>query len=109
MEFVTYVRKPFEVQVVEITRENIEEVARFVGDVRYRDDQTPYILVDRRLVPSVDRVHIGFFMTKIGDNVRCYSPRVFREQFVEKTPEIQPWLDFLAGKEPQKDAAPAGA
>lgn len=95
MDFVTFVRKPFVVEAVEITNENIAEVATHVGDLRHKDDGTPYILVDKRLVPNVVRVYPGFFMTKMGENVRCYSRKIFKEQFVEKTPELQPWLDFF--------------
>lgn len=95
MEFTTFVRKPFVVEAVEITAENIEEVARYIGDVREREDGTQYILVDRRLVPNVFKVYPGFFMTKMGENVRCYSRKIFREQFIEKTDEIAPWIDYL--------------
>lgn len=95
MDFTTFVRKPFVVEAVEITEDNIEEVAKYIGDIREREDGTKYILVDTRLVPNVERVYTGFFMTKMGENVRCYSKKIFREQFTEKTDEIQPWLDFM--------------
>jgi hypothetical protein len=95
MEFTTYVRKPFIVQAVEITAENITEVAKYIGDVREREDGTKYILVDERLVPNVGRVYPGFFMTKIGENVHCYSRRIFREQFVKEDENIRPWLEFM--------------
>jgi hypothetical protein len=81
MQFDTYARKPFVVEAVEITEENIEQVAEFVGTVRKKDDGTSFIQVDRRLIPNVYRVYPGFFMTKMGDNVRCYSPKIFRDQF----------------------------
>ena len=83
MEFTTYVRVPFRVEAVEITVDNIEEVAKYIGDVREKDDGTKYILVDRRLVPNVYRVFPGFFMTKMGENVRCYSRKIFLEQFAK--------------------------
>ena len=95
MEMTKYARKPFFVDAVEITADNIEEVAKDVGDLRSKDDGTPYILVDRRLVPNVTRVYIGFFMTKMGDNVRCYSRKVFKEQFVKNNDNIQTWVEFL--------------
>jgi hypothetical protein len=95
------------VDAVEITAENIEEVAPFIGDLRTQGDGTPYILVDPRLVPSVPKVYIGFFMTKIGDNVHCYSRRIFRDQYLKHTPEIQGWLDYLTGD--NADATPAEA
>lgn len=99
MEFTTYVRKPFVVSAVEVTLDNIEEVAKNVGDIKYNDDETPYILVDPRMVPNVDRVYLGYFMTKVGKNIRCYSKKIFAQQFIEKSEDVQPWLDFLDGKE----------
>jgi hypothetical protein len=97
VEFTTFVRKPFVVDAVEITTQNIAEVANYIGDLREKEDGTPYILVDRRLVPNVLRVYPGFFMTKMGENVRCYSRRIFREQFTEQSEEIKPWIDFMTG------------
>lgn len=95
MNFTTFVRKPFVVDAIEVTAENIAEVAKYVGDLREKEDGTPYILVDRRLVPNVFRVYPGFFMTKMGENVRCYSRKIFREQFIIQTPEIRPWVEIM--------------
>jgi len=106
MEFTTFVRKPFVVEAVEITTDNIEEVAKHVGDLRHKEDGTPFILVDRRLVPNVFRVYVGFYMTKMGENVRCYSRKIFREQFIVKDDNLEQWLDFLA-KGDEVDAAEA--
>jgi len=83
MNFQTYDRIPFQVQAVEITEENLDEAAKFIGDVKEDDDGTRYILVDSRMVPSITRVYVGYFMTRIGKKVRCYSPRIFHEQFVK--------------------------
>lgn len=95
MEFTTFVRKPFVVEAVEITAENLTEVAKYIGDVREREDGTQYILVDRRLVPNVFKVYPGFFMTKMGENIRCYARKIFKEQFVEKDENITPWIEFM--------------
>lgn len=97
MDFTTYVRKPFVVEALEITLENIEQVAEYVGDLKQKDDGSPYILVDRRLVPNVFKVYPGFYMTRMGENVRCYSRKIFNEQFMIKDATIEPWLDFLEG------------
>lgn len=99
MNFTAFVRKPFAVDAVEVTTENIAEVAKFVGDLREKEDGTPYILVDTRLVPNVLRVYPGFYMTKMGENVRCYSRKIFREQFMVQTPEIKPWIEFMNSSE----------
>jgi hypothetical protein len=95
MEFTTYLRKPFVVQAVEVTAENLREIAKFIGDVREMEDGSEYILVDTRLVPNVERVYPGFFMTKMGQNVRCYSRKIFREQFVEEDDSVKPWLEYM--------------
>jgi hypothetical protein len=95
VQFTTFVRKPFIVDAVEVTAMNIGEVAKYVGDLREKEDGTPYILVDRRLVPNVDRVYPGFYMTKMGENVRCYSRKIFRDQFTAQNSEIKPWVDYM--------------
>lgn len=97
MDFTTFVRKPFAVQAVEITAENIEEVAKFVGDLKEKEDGTPYILVDNRLIPNVPKVYIGYFMTKMGENVRCYSHKIFVDQFIELNEDMKPWIDAMNG------------
>ncbi|MET0785205.1 MAG: hypothetical protein ABWY25_00665 [Paenisporosarcina sp.] len=99
MEFTTFVRKPFVVDAVEVTTENIGEVAKYVGDLREKEDGTPYILVDRRLVPNVFRVYPGFFMTRMGENVRCYSKKIFKEQFMIQDDQIKQWVEFINGKD----------
>jgi hypothetical protein len=96
MDFTTYVRKPFIVEAVEITPDNIAEVAKHVGDLREKEDGTQYILVDRRLVPNVFRVYTGYYMTKMNENIRCYSRKIFREQFIEQDETIKPWVDYIS-------------
>jgi len=104
MEFTEFVRKPFLVEAVEVTADNIEEIAEFVGTLRKKDDGTPFIQVDRRLIPNVFRVFPGFWMTRMGDNIRCYSRRIFTDQFTEVTPEVKTWVEFM-DKEEQKASA----
>jgi hypothetical protein len=84
MDFKDYIRKPFVVEAVEITRDNIEECAEIIGELCFKDDGSPYIQVDQELVPNVFRVFPGYWMTKMGDNVRCYSKKVFKDQFIEQ-------------------------
>lgn len=98
MDFNTFVRKPFTVEAVEVTEENIEEIAELVGTLRAKDNGQPYIQVDRRLVPNIYRVYPGFWMTRMGDNIRCYSKRIFEEQFVENSEDIEPWVKFINGE-----------
>jgi len=96
MDFTTFVRKPFTVEAVEITEDNIAEVAELIGTLRYKENGTPFIAVNRRIVPNIFRVYIGFWLTKMGeDNIRCYSKRVFNQQFIETTPELVGLLGSL--------------
>ncbi len=95
MEFTTFVRKPFTVEAIEITEENIAEIAKLVGTLRQKADGSSYIHVDRRLVPNIYQVYPGFYMTKMGDNIRCYSNTVFRKQFIEATPDLDVWIKFM--------------
>lgn len=94
MEMETFIRKPFTVKAVEITAENIAEIAPMVGSLKQKDGQ-PYIQVNRKKVPNLYEVHIGYWMTKMNGKVRCYSDRVFTEQFTQMTPEIDSWVQFL--------------
>jgi hypothetical protein len=106
IEYNSYVRKPFRVEAIEITEDNIAEIAPLIGELREKDDtsKTKFIYVDRRLVPNIWRVYPGFFMTKMGDNIRCYSRRVFLEQFVLADNSVNEWCDYIESIG-QKDAS----
>lgn len=107
MQFKEFVRKPFTVEAVEVTVENIDEIAKFVGTLSHKQDGTPFIQVDRRLIPNVFRVFPGFWMTKMNDNIRCYSRRVFTEQFTDMTPDIKQWVDFMNDEQDDESETPA--
>lgn len=92
MEFSNYIRKPFMVQAVEITPENMEEVAKLIGTVKTRGDVT-YIALDRRVVPNVGKAQAGWYLTIFGDNYRAYSPKAFAEQFIEHAPATGYFFD----------------
>jgi hypothetical protein len=93
MEFTTFIRKPFTVEAVEVTRENIHELSELIGEFG-EDESGPFIEADRSKVPTVYRVTPGYWVTKMGSNIRCYSPRVFREQFTE----MKPGFDLLLNR-----------
>ena len=95
MEFTTYVRKPFVVEAIEVTDENIEQLAELIGELRHKENGAPYISVNRRLVPNIFRVYPGFWVTKLGDNIRCYSSRIFTQQFVQSDTDIEAWVAYL--------------
>lgn len=103
MEFTEYIRKPFSVNGIEITEENMGEVAKLVGIVR-RKDGVRFIALDRRLVPNVTRAFAGWYLTSVGDKFRCYAPKLFRAQFMERTEAEDDWDHMLPdGVEPEYD------
>lgn len=88
IDFSWYVRTPFAVEAVRITEQNIEQVAELVGEVKTKGDER-YIALDRRIVPNIGRAHIGWYLTRLGDNLRCYNSKIFQEQFIDM-PSVQP-------------------
>ena len=108
MEFESYIRKPFEVEAIEVTTENIEELAALIGRLRHNEDGTPYIQVNKNKVPNVPVVWPGYWVTKIGSgNVRCYTHKVFTNQFIENNPDIDAWVRFINGKPAKTVPLPA--
>jgi len=58
MEFNEFVRRPFKVEATRITEENIEEIAKMIGEVKTKGNEK-FILLDKRIVPSMNRAHVG--------------------------------------------------
>lgn len=81
LEFERFVRTPFVVEAVVITEENIDEIAKLVGEVKVKDGEK-YIALDRRIVPNLGRAYQGWYFTRLDDNYRCYSEKIFNQQFV---------------------------
>lgn len=102
MELKPFVRKPFLVEAIEITEENIAEIAEHVGTLKFKEDGSPFIHVNTKKVPNVYRVYPGFWMTKMGNNVRCYTKKIFTEHFVETTPEINTWVQYISTVQQQQ-------
>jgi hypothetical protein len=88
VEFKSFIRKPFRVSAIEITVENIHELADLVGEFKEDADSGPYIIADPEKVPTVNRVVPGYWITQMGKNLRCYSAKAFHEQFAELTPSL---------------------
>lgn len=96
MEYGTFVRKPFVVEAVQITKENIGELAVHIGSLSYNGNGDPFIIVDKRKVQNVFRVTPGYWMTRMHNTVRCYSDNAFRKEFIESSPELQAWVTYLS-------------
>lgn len=90
-----FCRKPFVIEAVEVTDDNIAEISKFVGNLETMPDGSVFIRVDRRLVPNVFRVFPGYYMTRMGEHIRCYSKKVFFEQFAEMDPSTKEWVELI--------------
>lgn len=101
MEFKKYIRNPFLVDACRITADNIDEVAGLVGELKVKDG-TPFIILNRKIVPNVNRAYVGWFVTQLGDHYRVYSPKVFNDQFGDYADQV--WFDFApeASEEPDQ-------
>lgn len=107
MQFKTYVRKPFTVEAVEVTEDNIDEIAKMCGTIETTDRGDKFIKVDQEVVKNVTRVYVGFWMTKNGGSIRFYSKRIFTQQFIPNSPNINESVKFINASH-RKAAAASG-
>ena len=84
----TFIRVPFPVKALRITLENIEEVAKVLGTVRRTKKGVPFIRLDQGLVPKMSRAYIGWYVTEMGSQYRCYAAEVFEAQYVPHTGNV---------------------
>ncbi len=94
MDFITYIRKPFNIEAVQITEDNIDEVAKLIGKVREDENGVKFIKVNPNKVPNVPKVSIGYYVTRLGSRIRCYAPHIFERLFVDvaDTPVLAAFL-----------------
>jgi hypothetical protein len=103
MQYNPYVRKPFQVQAIEITTENIEVLAKQLGILERNEDGELYIRLDRRIVPNIKRAMVGWYVTFVNDNYRVYNPKAFADQFQP----MEPTMVFTFGDVPEVVLDPA--
>lgn len=107
MQYIEVIRKPFILEAIEITTDNIEELAALVGTLKHKEDGTPFIQLNRQVIPGpLYRAFPGFWLTKVNDNHRCYAPKVFHKEFGELDPNTRDWVNYLNGQ--PAEVAPVG-
>ena len=90
MEFKNYVRTPFTIKALEVTEDNFDEVAAFCGkSIETTANGDRYIFVNRRIIPTGSKIFVGWWITLMDDNVRCYPPRSFSSQFVPMNGKVE--------------------
>ena len=87
ISYESYKHIPFEVKAVEITDENIEEIATLIGEIEINEEGEKVIRTDKRVIKGFRTVPVGWFMSKVGRSFRIYKPLAFERTF-ELMPEV---------------------
>lgn len=92
MKTAKFIRKPFEVDAVQVTTENINDVAKWCqGEVRTDSDGKEFIKV--RVMRVIDerqtQAYVGDWVLYAGTGYKVYTPKAFQKSFVEKTKELR--------------------
>lgn len=83
IEFKNYKRKSFPIEAVEITEENMDAVAELIGEVVQDSEGVRSIVIQGNKVPHIRRAYVGWWLTNVDGQMRCYMPTVFADQFEE--------------------------
>lgn len=99
IETTRYIRKRFYVEVVEVTAENFEELAKWVGGVEQQDHSGIYIEVpvSRPQSERQTRAYIGDFVLKANSGFKVFTSGAFAAGF-ELAPEPTPEKPTTGGK-----------
>lgn len=86
MQTAVYARKSFNVEAVQVTQENIEEVANWCGgQIKENRDGAPYIKIDvkRALNERQRRAYLGdwVLLRQDGDTFKVYDDKAFGKCF----------------------------
>ena len=91
----TYVRKPFEIEAILLTEDNMSDVAKWCeGEVQYvsgRDGRTNFIKVKvlRPLNERQTRAFVGDWVLKAGSGFRVYTQKAFENCFETKAAKAE--------------------
>lgn len=83
LETVKYVRKPFLIDAVQVTADNMAEVAKWVdGDVRSNDlGQYIKVRVHRPMNERQTQAYVGDWVLYAGTGYKVYTPKAFINAF----------------------------
>jgi len=89
MDLNRYVRRPKEVTAVQVTQDNIIDVAQWCGGTIHKDsiETKKYIElpgIERRRVERLGRAYVGDWVTLRKNSYLSYSPQSFRTLFMPK-------------------------
>jgi hypothetical protein len=84
LETKKYVRKPFQIDAVQVTEDNMAEVAKWVqGDIRTDADNKKYIKVrvHRPMNNRQTQAYAGDHVLYAGTGFKVYTPKAFKDSF----------------------------
>ena len=87
-----YIRKPFEVEAVEVTEENIEAVKEWCqGNLQTEENGKRFIKVRvaRALNERQTKAYPGDWVLYAGTGFKVYTPKAFLKTFVPKDGETE--------------------
>lgn len=89
LETTQYIRKPFNIDAVKVTSQNMSEVAKWVdGDIR-TDDLGQYVKVrvHRPLNERQTKAYVGDWVLYAGTGYKVYTDKAFRNSFEQSSGE----------------------
>lgn len=92
LETKQYVRKPFHIDAVQVTSENIEEVARWVdSEIRNdrQDGQYVKVRVHNPRNEKQTKAFIGDWVLYAGTGYKVYTDKAFRKDFQQVSDETK--------------------
>lgn len=115
MNIQKFVRKPFYVDAVQVTKDNLEQVAQWCGGTVAKDENSgqPYIQVDvfnPTDVPDHSRAYVGRWILQAATGYKVYKTKGFFRSFDQVTELSKPQADAAGIKvphEPSKKPKPA--
>lgn len=92
IETTTYIRKPFEVEAVEVTEANIEEVKDWCqGNLQVEENGRQFIKVRvvRALNERQTKAYPGDWVLYAGTGFKVYTPKAFEKTFTKAEGEVK--------------------
>lgn len=89
---ITCVRKPFEVEAVEVTEENLTDVAKWCsGDVVAEGNERQRLFIKVRVARALNerqtKAYPGDWVLYAGTGFKVYTAKAFHKTFEPKLPE----------------------
>jgi hypothetical protein len=115
LDIVEYIRKPFTVKAVEVTAENMEEVAKWCrGTIRTepssengQGEGQKYIKVEvkRAISERQTRAMVGDMVLRAGSGFKVYTPKAFAQSFDRKVKDMMAVVENMVKREHAEEKA----